>query len=141
MVLPRLEAVVANSPWATDPLRGACINRLFHNDVRVGMKLSQLAQLLDNPRWIADREIIAYFDGSDRYCCLMGYIPVELRAGNTVFIFHGLPTQEGGKESVWLRIDGTVNWEAFIRILRGGAISPQDDALIAEVGYSPAFVF
>jgi hypothetical protein len=131
---PELWAAVANSSWTNEPVRRNCAHRLFHHYVRAGMKVSRLAELLNNPNWISDSDISALGDGT-RYSFFEGYSPVELRLEDTVFIILRIPAQEEGTESVWFRIDGTMSRERFIEFLRCKLISPKEDTTILEVGF------
>jgi len=125
---PELWAAVANSSRANEPARRNCAHRLFHHYVRAGMKVSRLAELLNNPNWISDSDISALGDGT-RDSFFEGYSPVEM------FIIIRIPDQADGTESVWFRIDGTISRERFIEFLRCKLISPQEDTTILEVGY------
>ena len=124
---------IANSSDYTKRHRCNSVFQFFTRHVRPGMKLSELARILDGAQWLADEDITVVEDVS-------GYIPVRVTHDNTVFVMRILAALPPASEfwGVFLSVFGWVDRENFIRLLRGGEIDEQTrETAILEIGFVP----
>src|SRR5262249_17591142 len=96
--------------------------------VTVGMRMSDLARLLNNPSWLRAKDIFLFKS-------LTGYIPVRLDSKDTTFSVLILPEDEIATSAIYLRIGGKVDPEEFRSLLLGKAKSNTDigNATIVEM--------
>ncbi len=101
---------IANDPTYSLVHRRLCVFELFRRHVRVGMKLRRMNEVLGDPKWLQDGDI-------HLVRIVVGWIPVELQSGDSVFCIWVLP--EPGRESVlvYLRVSGDVPSGDFDRLL------------------------
>jgi hypothetical protein len=57
---PQLWAALANCPFLTTTTRRDCVLELFHRHVRSGMRLSEVARLLDHPAWLEEDDVMHF---------------------------------------------------------------------------------
>jgi hypothetical protein len=122
---------IVNSTDYTKVHRRHCIFQLFRRHVSPGMRLSELAQILDNPNWLKDENVHVVAE-------LEGKIPVQWTLEDTVFVFLVFPELPMENNwAVYLRISGKVDRESFIKLLRDQAVDQNiKDAVVLEIGFS-----
>lgn len=125
---------IANSEQYSQYHRRIAVFQLFKRYVSRGMTLSELAQVVDNPSWLA-KENISIVDS------LGGKIPVKWTFEDTVLVLGVFPELPDGRYDHWaiyLRVSGKVTGENFIRLLRGESVSEDvSNAKILEFAFSP----
>jgi hypothetical protein len=104
------------------------------------MKISELARLLDNPTWLQDREIEAWFDGTGpRF--FNGWLPVKITLDDTAFCLSGVAGSKKWHESVYIRVKGRMPRQTFVEALRGRRLTSSEDTEILEIVCFPNFIF
>lgn len=129
---PGFWAGLANSDEHSAVQRRHYVFQLFHRHVAPGMRLSRLAELLDEPQWLnrADIEVIEDLGGT---------IPVRMTADDTVFKLRVAPGRElPDVWAIYLRVAGKITGDQLYALLREKA-GDEATALaeILEIGFSP----
>jgi hypothetical protein len=132
---PQFWSRMANAPDYPIFHRRLCVFQLFRRHVHPGMKLSELASLLDRPTWLRDEDV-------QMVSVLAGKLPVQWTLADTVIVlavFPEAPQEEAG--AIYLRLAGKVAVNDFLRLVRGcAASSAVGEAVILEVGFSEGAV-
>jgi hypothetical protein len=103
---------------------------LFRRHVRKGMSLAQIAEALDRPTWLTDKNI-------HKVRLLAGLIPVNLTRGDTVFALIVFPPPRGDQSGVYLRVGGNLHEGELGKLLRGEAGADRIAAVkLKEIGFS-----
>jgi len=140
---PGLWSALANNPSVGVQCRRYCVEHLFRRHVRPGMKVSELARLLDKPTWLVDTEVLAWSDGTKRGECFDGWCPLRdwPAKGGTAFCI--LPFTGAGPdgEEVWLRVSPKMARDSFIEALRAPDLETDEDPFILEVVCFPGIHF
>lgn len=125
---------IANSDEYNKDHRRRAVFQLFQRFVSHGMTLFALAQILDNPPWLADEDISIV-------TVLRGEIPVTWTLEDTVFVLSVFPDFPDGRYANWaiyLRVSGKVNREDFIKVIRGESVTENvKNAKVLEFSLSP----
>lgn len=125
---------MANSEQYGQDHRRQTVFQLFKRHVSPGLTLAELAQILDNPGWLANEDIAVV-------TALTGEIPVKWTLEDTVFVLSVFPALADGRYDHWaiyLRVSGQVDRESFISLLRGGPASEEvKQARVLEIALSP----
>jgi hypothetical protein len=90
---PQVWATLANCTVLAKTTRRDCVLELFQRHVKPGMPLSEVARLLDHPKWLKDEDV--HF-----YNIITGYVQVRHAGGDCIYhlqIFH-----EYGPQSGWI---------------------------------------
>ena len=119
--------VIANSDGYSKGHRRHAVFQLFQRFVSPDMTLFALAQILNNPRWLADEDISIV-------TVLGGEIPVTWTLDDTVFVlsvFPDLPDDRYANWAIYLRLSGKVNREDFIKVIRGESVT--ENVMTAKV--------
>jgi hypothetical protein len=125
---------IANSQEYRQDHRRRAVFQLFQRHVVPGVRLSELAQILDNPSWLADDDVSVV-------TLMAGEVPVKLTPEDTVFVLPVFPNLPDGRYENWaiyLRVLGQVDRESFINILRGKPVAEAvSNAKVLEFALSP----
>lgn len=127
-------ARVANDPAYSALHRRVCVFELFRRHVRPGSTTTDIARLLDRPTWLLDEHVRELQDVGGRLP------PVTLNAEDSVFAIDVLPGSAPVIDlwSVYLRMRGRVDRDAFSALLRGNARSgTEGGAVVVEIGFLP----
>jgi hypothetical protein len=128
---PKFWSDIANSMEYTKLHRRVAIVELMRRHVRPGMKLSQLAQVLDNPIWMRNTTV-------KTVTWLGGYVPLTSLSPGTVFEISLFPELGGPTWSIWciyFRVSGEIDLDDFKKVLQGQAIEQKiGDVRILEFG-------
>ena len=110
---PAFWITIANSLEYSNWRRHRCYIELFRRHASAGVSLSTTARELGVPAWITD-------DSVDIIKGMIGKIPIELRAEDTVFVLR-LPSVgvSGPTAAVYFRIKGKVGRDRLMQALRG----------------------
>ena len=96
---PTFWSRIANDTGFSRDHRRACILELFRRHVKRRAELKDVANVLNNPSWLAKEQI--HFFGP-----LAGFVPVTLTFDDSVFSIVILPEPNGDASAVYLRIKG-----------------------------------
>lgn len=131
---PGFWADIANSADYKESHRRHSVFQLFRRHVTPGMKLSELAQVLDNPNWLKDEDL-------QIVGVLAGRIPVQWTLEDTVFVVLVFPeSSDGDNWAIYLRVSGKVGRDNFIKLLRGEDVNQETkDATILEIGFTEPY--
>lgn len=125
---------IANSDEYSKDHRRRAVFQLFQRFVSPGMTLFALAQILDNPRWLADEDI-------SLVTVLGGEISVTWTLEDTVFVLVVFPDLPDGRYANWaiyLKVSSKVSREDFIKVIRGESVTEKvKNAKVLELGLSP----
>ncbi len=127
--------IVENKAYRKNHRRHS-VYQFFYRHVKPGMTLSQLAQILGSPTWLANEDISIVED-------LGGYIPVKVTFDNTVLVLDILPDPDPVSEHwyVYVSVTGHVDPKNFYQLLQGGAVDQAtSEATILEIGFSPPVI-
>jgi len=104
---------------------------LIRRHFRPGMKLSELAQILDNPTWMKD-------SNASIVRTLLGYIPLENLSPGTPIAIDLFRELAGTGWSLYFRVSGEIQViDDFIKVLRGQAVEQEKkDAQVFECAMS-----
>jgi hypothetical protein len=135
------DADMPSARWAAiadDPSFGLAHRRiaafeLLRRHLRPGMTARDISGLLGRPGWLEDRHIQLLQDIGGRPP------PVAMTAGDSVFRIDVLPGPEPviALWSVYLRMQGAVDRDAFSAVLRLGAENDAAAAVVLEVAALP----
>jgi len=95
-----LWAQIANSDKYSDARRRLAVYLLFKRHVRSGMELREVASLLANPTWLKK-------DNARNITALGSMIPIQLKPGETVFVFSPEFSSQNKSTGIYLRVEGT----------------------------------
>jgi hypothetical protein len=103
--------------------------QLFRRHVHVGMRLSELADLLGRPSWLqgSDIQMVEY---------LGGHIPVRFSLKDTIFVLLVLPDARNQGSAIYLRIAGKIDLQSFRALVLGLGKTGIGNATIEEIGFS-----
>jgi len=120
---------IANDPGYRRFHRRRAAVQLFRRHVHVGMRLSDVAQLLNRPNWLhaSDIDVVKY---------ILGKIPVHTKTGDTVFYLLILPQPRRATAAVYLRVAGKVDVQSFRSLVLGLAEPRIGNATVEEIGIS-----
>jgi hypothetical protein len=126
---PQLWTALANHPALEKSCRRDCVLRLFQCRVRRGMRLSELARLLDSPTWLGE-------DDATQFIVLGGFVPVNWTLDTSLYSLHIFP--ELGKEAgvVYLVVSGRTDYKGgkeLTHLLRGVGGETLRDRVILDI--------
>ncbi len=109
--------------------RRCAVFQLFRRHVHVGMRLSELADLLGRPSWLqgSDIQMVEY---------LGGHIPVRFSLKDTIFVLLVLPDARNQGSAIYLRIAGKIDLQSFRALVLGLGKTGIGNATIEEIGFS-----
>jgi len=126
-------ADIANSDAYRPDHRRQAVFQLFQRHVSPGITLAELARSLNNPRWLAGDDLSVVTN-------LAGELPVEFTLDDTIFVLRVFPELVDdlyGPWSIYLRVGGKVEPEAFLDLLRGEGVSDEvRQAELLELAFS-----
>jgi hypothetical protein len=131
---------LANGPDVSESCRRYILEQFFRHQVCPGTKISELARLLQNPTWLHDRQIETWFDGTEP-CFFVGWLPVKITRGDTVFCLFGVAGSKKQHDSLYIRVKGTMPRKTFVEALRGRRLTSEEDTEILEIVCFPDFNF
>jgi hypothetical protein len=104
---PQYWTRIANDSSYSTFHRRCAVFQLFKRHVHVGMRLSELAHLLDHPTWLGagDIHLVEYVGG---------YIPVRPNIGDTVFLLEFLPEARNKDSTTYLRIEAKGEFQSLM---------------------------
>jgi hypothetical protein len=125
---PKFWSDIANSTEYTELHRRVAVAELFKRHIRPGMKLSELAEVLDSPTWMENSNVSTVES-------IYGYVPLMGLSPGTVFAVHLFPRLPGLGWFIYLRISGEIRRDDFLKVLRGHDVEQKvRDAEILEFG-------
>lgn len=127
---PYFWAAIANNPQVPIAYRRQCALQLFRRHVRPGMKLSELAAILEHPSWLRRNHVTDWkHDVAGSF-----FIEVGITTEDSTFGV-GLFPEYGDAKPVLLRVSGQMPKEEFVKILREG--NDGTNASILELSFCP----
>jgi len=125
---PKFWSDIANSTEYTEFHRRVAVAELFKRHIRPGMKLSELAEVLDSPTWMENSNISTVES-------IYGHFPLLGLSPGTVFAVHLFPRLPGLGWFIYLRISGEIGRDDFLKVLRGHDVEQRvREAKILEFG-------
>jgi len=125
---PKFWSDIANSTEYTELHRRFAVAELFKRHIRPGMKLSELAEVLDSPTWMENSNVRTVES-------IYGYVPLMRLSPGTVFAVHLFPRLTGLGWFIYIRISGEIGRDDFLKVLRGYDVEQKvRDAEILEFG-------
>lgn len=116
--------------------RRRAITQLFKRHFHTGMRVGNLAAVLDHPRWLNENDTHVVINP-------FGFIPARGNPNDIVFSLTVLPKSKRDVVTIYFRIDGRLDIEGFTNTLRGIKIRRMEDTKIpiAEIGfYDPSMI-
>jgi hypothetical protein len=130
---PQVLSALANSPTLEKTARRDCVLKLFRHHVRPGMRLGELARLLDHPAWLKEEDV-------SHFIFLGGFVPVDWSPGkNSLYSVRIILEGDDEVPAVYLLVSGKTDSResrAVARLLRGTGGDGHQDRVILQVGYS-----
>ena len=126
---PRYWSRIANDSGYSSFHRRSAVLQLVKRHVRIGMRLSELARLLNHPTWLQASDI-------DAIDFLAGKIPVRMDPRDTVFVLRIMPKAHENVSAIYLRIAGKFDVQSFRSLVLGVTEAGIGDATIVEIGFS-----
>lgn len=122
-------AQIANDQSYSGERRRQCILQLFQRHAHVGMTLKEVAEKLNKPNWLSDKDISWVQP-------VGGLIPVQIVSGDTIFVLLLLPPSHGNNVGVYLRVSGRVEVKEFGEVLRGKVVTGKvAESRLNEIGF------
>jgi hypothetical protein len=102
--------------------------QLFRRHIHAGMRLSEVAHVLNHPTWLraSDIRLVDY---------LLGGVPVRFYSEDTVFVLGVLSDPRVSDTAVYLRMADKIDARSFKRIILGQAEPNDENATVAEIGF------
>ncbi len=126
-------AITSSAAYSSERRRQA-VFQLFKRHVTPGLTLAELAIILDGPTWLAGDNLSVVTN-------LAGELPVKFTLDDTIFVLRVFPELVDdlyGPWSIYLRVGGKVEPEAFLDLLRGEGVSDEvRQAELLELAFSP----
>jgi hypothetical protein len=122
---PAFWSRIANDTRYSRDHRRACILELFRRHVKPRAKLKDVANVLDNPSWLAKEQI--HFFGP-----LAGFVPVTLTFDDSVFSIVILSEPNGDASAVYLRIKGKLTEDELFEQLINPVIAGDPNKALAN---------
>jgi hypothetical protein len=110
---------IANSPKYRTNHRLQCVYQLIRRHVKKGMKLCELATILDHPTWLTNDDI-------QIFTIVSGKVPVNWTFEDTVFvliIFGAKEPMATHNGAIYFRTSGHIQLKNLVRILRGKPVA------------------
>jgi hypothetical protein len=127
---PKFWSRIANDSTYSRYHRRRAVFQLFRRHIHAGMRLNDLAHLLNRPTWLRAGDI-------DVIDILAGELPVSFGPRDVVFVLRVLPEPRQDTSAVYLRIAGRVDIEGYRSCILGTAKGHPiiGQAVIAEIGF------
>src|SRR5947209_7648586 len=124
---PQFWSRIANDPTYSRYHRRRAVFQLFRRHIHVGMRLSEVAHLLNRPTWLHASDIVEI-----KY--ILGKIPVRTDPRDTVFVLLVPPVPRQNTAAIYVRVTGKIaQWEFRSLLLGTGKARLQtENASIAE---------